>query len=300
MKKFLVGTLAVLLLISEVGCKNQTFQADTENEIFANFTISDDSEFAYDLSFEEYFSPEEYVNLISDLISLTKVESLTPVYAINDNLLFVKQTVDTYDKYEESIAILDINGNFVTNWNSNWSAHDIQFDSKCGDYFFVITQRGLYSTHSYDVVNQNGKVIASVEGTSYRHDLGQGSVLFPYGNGPAYIINSQGNVFEMQTKSVGFSFGIDLNGIEIGKIEDGLFYVFKKGINHIIAYYYNEKGEVVIDLCDNAVPYEITKLSDFSNGKAEIEFVGVNGGAYCGIIDKSGSFVSEPQKIELN
>ena len=61
-----------------------------------------------------------------------------------------------------------------------------------------------------------------------------------------------------------------------------------------MAYYYNTKGEVVIDLSTQAVNYEVTKLSDFSNGQARIEFIGANGKNYYVNIDKTGDFIGEP------
>ncbi len=288
--------MSVFFVFAIGGCGMMS--GTTEIDPLENYTISENAKSAYGDSFNEYYSPEEYVKLISELAVVTNEESIEPVYAINDKLFFVKRTIETYDEFEEAIAIVDVNGNFVTGWNIKWDDYYIKYNSKCGDYFFVRTETGLYSTDLYDIVNQEGQVIANVSGTGYWVDLDKHCVLFPQGNGSAYIVNSKGDVCELQQKSVGFNFGLYCDGFEIGKLNDGVFSVYKEGINHTIAYYYNEKGEAVIDLCDNAVPYKITKLYDFSAGKARIEFIGVAGGAYYGYIDKTGSFVDEPQQMK--
>lgn len=315
MKKLLAITVITLLLLSSVGCKNQRSQdlsdqgtnsnyiqddySDTENDPFANSTITENSKSAYDLSFNGYYTPKEYVDLISNLITLTNEESIEPVYAINDNLLFVKRTIDTYDKFEESIAIVDINGNFITDWNTNWKDYDIQFRTKCGDYFFIITKGHIYNYFDCDVVNQQGKVIANVYCKENRYDLGEGYVFFSLGADLGHIMNSKGEVIELQYKSVIPSYGEKAagaleDGDEIGKISEGLFYGFSKGNINTVAYYYNTKGEVVIDLSTQAVNYEVTKLSDFSNGQARIEFIGANGKNYYVNIDKTGTFIGDP------
>lgn len=315
MKKILAITVVALLLLSSVGCEKQYSQdvseqgtnsnhiqddyLDTEKDPFANSTITENSKFAYDLSFKEYYSPEEYVNLISSLITLTNEKSIEPVYAINDKLLFVKRTIDTYDKFEESIAIVDVNGNFTTDWNTNWGDYDIQFRAKCGDYFFIITKGYIYNYYDCDVVNQEGKVISNVHCKENRYDLGEGYVFFSLGADFGNIMNNKGEVIELQYKSVMPSYGEKAagaleDGDEIGKISEGLFYGFSKGNINTVAYYYNTKGEVVIDLSTQAVNYEVTKLSDFSDGQARIEFIGANGKNYYVDIDKTGAFIGEP------
>ena len=195
-----------IILVCTTGC---IFPIGTkaEKDPFANFTITENAKLAYDLSFNEYYSPEEYVNLISNLITLTNEKSIEPVYAINDNLLFVKRTIDTYDSFEESIAIVDVNGNFTTDWNANWGDYDIQFRAKCGDYFFIITEAHSYNYYNCDVVNQEGEVITNVYCKENRYDLGDGYVFFSLGADFGNIMNSKGEVIELQYKSVVPSYG---------------------------------------------------------------------------------------------
>lgn len=304
MKKLFAITVVALLLLLGVGCKKQHSQSvaeqasnssyiqdnslATEKDQFANFEITENSKFAYELSFNEYYSPEEYVNLISKLITLTNEKSIEPVYAINDKLLFVKRTIDTYDEFEESIAIVDVNGNFTTDWNTDWGDYDIQFRAKCGDYFFIITEGD-----ACDVVNLDGKIVSHIMCGTERYDLGNGYIFFYYGT--SYIMNDRGEVIELQYKSVIPNYDKNVvSNFEIGKIADGLFYGFSKGNVNTVAYYYNTQGEVVIDLSTQAVNFEVTKLSDFLNGQARIEFIGVNGKNYYANIDKTGAFIGEP------
>lgn len=261
------------------------------------------AQFAY-VDFSAYYSPEEYVNFISKLKAALNETRLNPVYPINEKLLFAYRVVDTYDKYEESCAIVDVDGNLITDWNANWSASDISNDAKCGDYFFITTGKGDYygNTSICDVINKEGELISTVHCGQYRYDIGSGYIFFSRGRDNGYIMNDKGEVIELQYKSVIPGYG-ELPGAylseddELGKISEDLFYIYSKGNNNTVAYYYNTQGEVLIDLSTQAVNYRVTKMSDFVNGQARIEFVGANYKDYYVYIDKTGAFIGEPVEM---
>ncbi len=317
MKKLLL-LIVSLLMVGLCACENIEFAGEGEKDSFAQnsnpstnyeipkkpfdgLNVSENAQKAYNMSFKDDYTPEEYSILIDLLKESTKEESLEPVYMINKNLLFVQRIIDTYDKHEESVAVIDTNGKIIQNWNADWGVYDIQYRAKCGEYFFIIKKGYIYNTYDCDVVNQEGEIISEVHCKGERYDIGSGYVFFSLGGDFGNIMTPTGEVIELNYKSVYPSY-CDHSGSlvegkdEIGKVSEGLFYGFSKGNNNTVAYYYNTQGEVVIDLSTQAVNFEVTKLSDFSNGQATIEFIGANGKDYTAIIDKTGNFVGEPME----
>lgn len=302
MKKTAVLIAAFLLLLCCAGCQPPSTAPDTEDP-FANYSISQRARDSYDYSFNQYYTPEEYVNLTTTLPTLLDDASVEPVYAISDSLFLVIRTIDRYDLSESSIAVVDGEGNIITDWNSTWSVTDIWHNAKCGDYLFIETESLGYGDCQCDVVNKEGKVLTTVTCKSARYDLGEGYVFFSKGQDFGNIMNSKGEVIELEYASVMPGYGSKTDGSlgddeAIGKISEGLFYGFGKGNVNTVAYYYNTQGKVVIDLSTRVVNFEVTKLSDFSNGQARIEFIGANYKTYYGYIDKTGAFVEEPTLCE--
>ena len=169
------------------------------------------------------------------------------------------------------------------------------------DYFFVTTEVRPYSTYVYDVINKNGEIITSLSCKEYVHDIGEGYVFFSHGNDWGHIMTPEGLVVDLQAASVWPSYCL-FNGEledddEIGRVKEGLFYGFSAGNLNTVAYYYNTRGEVVIDLSTQAVNFKVTKLSDFCDGQARIEFTGANYKRYYAFIDKTGAFIDEPIEI---
>ncbi len=304
MRKFILLIL-VLLILSFCSCENVDFNKnnpDDVEDLFKNFEISENDEYAYERSFNKAFTPEQYVNLISNLKTLMKEQSIEPLYMISKDLLFVKRTINTYDKFEEAIAIVNTNGEIVLDWNTDYGDYDIQIRAKCGDYFFAIKKGYGYGLFDCDVINKEGKIITTLQCSEKRYDIGNGYIFFSLGADCGHIMDSSGKVVDLQYKSVIPSYCQKSNGAldndeEIGKISEGLFFGFSKGNVNTVAYYYNTNGEVVIDLSTQAVNFEVTKLSDFANGKANIEFIGANGKNYTAVIDKTGEFIGEPKEV---
>lgn len=261
--------------------------------------LSEDVCWMFEYGFDDYYLYEEYYELMETLITKLDDESILPIYPINDKLFFIQRTIDTYDKYEVSIAIVNTDGEILSDWHSNWGVSDIRYNAQCGDYFFIKSDEYYSGIYYYDVVNNEGKIIANIRCCEEKYDIGEGYIFYTLGNDFGYIMNPTGDVIELKTASVMPSYGQKPDGKlsrdqAVGQISEGLFYGFSKGNVNTVAYYYNTDGEVVIDLSTRAVNFEVTKLSDFSDGQARIEFVGANGRNYYAYIDKTGSFVGEP------
>ena len=252
--------------------------------------------------FSEHYSLEEYLNLITKLRETSGEASAMPIYPLSDNLVFVERNISTYDYVDQSIAIMTVAGEQVTDWNADWGAYDIQYRANCGEYFFIITKAHIYNNYNCDVVNKAGNVIANVYCKENRYDIGDGYVFYSLGADFGQIMSPQGEVIELQTASVWPSYGDKSDGSlgedeEIGRISEGLFYGYSHGNVNTVAYYYNTQGEVVIDLSTQAVNFTVTKLYDFSDGQAKIEFTGADYKDYYVYIDKTGAFIGEPIEI---
>lgn len=252
--------------------------------------------------FAEKYSLEEYLGLITKLRELSGEASAMPIYPLSDNLVFVERNISTYDYVEQSIAIMTVAGEQVSDWNIDWGAYDIQYHAHCGEYFFIITKAHIYNDYNCDVVNKDGKVITNIYCKENRYDIGDGYVFYSLGADFGQIMSPQGEVIELQTASVWPSYGNKSDGSlgeneEIGKLSDGLFYGYSDGNMNTVAYYYNTQGEVVIDLSTQAVNFKVTKLYDFENGQAKIEFRGADYKYYSVFIDKTGAFIGEPTEM---
>lgn len=252
--------------------------------------------------FSDKYTLEEYLDLISKLRERTGEDSAMPIYPLSDNLVFVRRNISTYDYVEQSIAIMTIAGETVTDWNADWGDYDIQHRAKCGEYFFIITKAHIYNDYNCDVVNKEGKIIANIYCKENRYDIGEGYIFYSLGADSGRIMNPQGEVIELQRASVipsygGKAAGALQEGQAIGKISEGLFYGYSDGNLNTVAYYYNTDGEVVIDLSTQVVNFKITKLYDFSNGQARIEFRGADYKYYYAYIDKTGAFIGEPVEM---
>lgn len=265
-----------------------------------NFEDADDILHNYQY-FEDKYTLMEYCNLATRLRAKTGENSAVPIYLLSESLVFVRRNISTYDYVEESIAILTMDGEGVTDWNAEWGEYDIQYRAQCGDYFFIITDASAYD-YDCDVVNKNGQVISNITCKERRYDIGEGYVFFSFGNDWGRIMNPEGEVIKLQVASVWPSYcepsmGSLAEGDAIGRVSEGLFYGLSIGNNNTAAYYYNTSGEVVIDLSTQAVNFKVTKLSDFSDGQARIEFTGADYKKYYAYIDKSGKIIGEPIEI---
>ena len=299
MKKILLFTLIIVMFVVSIsGCNwNAYYDHSYDDDLFKPKTD-------YDYGFSEYYTEEEYEELLVELRERFDDESISTVYAVNKGVMFIMKTIDTYNKYEEQIALVNLNNNTVSSWRTEWSKDDIREKAICGDYFFVHCCKTCYAyaDHRRDVINKNGRIIATIECPLNRYDIGMGYVFFAM-NKRGYIMSPTGRVYELQSASVTMSIGgvdeeLNEEDEDVGNVSYGMFYVYKKGNINTVAYYYNLQGEVVIDLSTTVVDYTITKLYDFSNnGTARIEFRGANYKDYYAYINEKGEFVQEPVEM---
>jgi len=249
--------------------------------------------------FAEACSLEEYCELLTKPDTATGEESLLPLCPLSDDLIFAKRHISTYDYVEESIAILDMEGNIIRGWDPEWGEYDIQYRAKCGDYFFITTKGYAYDYYDCDVVNKAGEVIANIYCKAKKYDIGEGYVFFSLGADWGQIMNPRGEVIELQPgvdwPSYGDASGTLRDGEAIGKLSEGLFYGLCT--KRSAAVYYNTNGEVAIDLSKEVRNFEVTQMSDFSDGQARIEFTGADYRDYYAFIDKAGAFIGEPVEI---
>ena len=236
--------------------------------------------------FIDYYTFETYYDLITTLRT-TGEKSVTPRCALNDRLFFAERNISTYNKVEESIAILSVEGEIVLEWDPQWTGLD-----QCGDYFFLETYAdGTYVCY---VVNKEGRIITNLAYNTGKYDIGEGYVFLCGGRGK--IMSPQGEVVELREEAVRWnpSTGMLEKGQELGKISEGLFYGFSERPYVNVARYYSTTGETVIELSSHKINFKVTKLYDFSNGQAKIEFTGADNKYYYGFIDKTGAFIGEP------
>ena len=302
MKKLFACLLTMLFICSLVGCGRSDGSSKdsqtTKIDPLAGHNLSNTAKVAYKESFNSYFSAEEYIDLIKRLKNVLNDESVEPIFAVNENYLFVIHTIDRYDLYEESMAVVDVNGNLKTQWNTKWKPTDVRKFAKCGDYFFVVTEEDAFHDLTCEVINQQGEILSTIVCPKYRYDLGDGYVYFSRNN-IGYIMNPDGEVIQLEYGSVrlfcgSLPYGELTKDQSIGTISEGLFYCVSNGNDHTAACYYNTNGEVVIDLSTRAVNFKVTQLYNFKDGKARVKFTGANGKKYEAYIDHAGNFIGEP------
>lgn len=284
--------------IADFGQYHYEYRIDPESYISLFADFEDEKEILYQYKFfKERFSFKEYCEFVKKLRKIYVEYTVIPIYVLNDNLFFIRRNISTYNYVEESIAIVTTDGEIVSNWNAQWEEYDIQYRAKCGDYFFVRTKAGPYNRYCHDVINSYGQTIANIECYAEKYDIGEGYVFFSFGYD--YIMNPQGHVIQLQIGSVYPSYCLNGTGelcdtAAIGKVSEGLFYGLSIGNVNTVAYYYNTSGEVVIDLSTRAVNFKITRLYDFREGRARIEFIGADNKKYSAYIDKTGAIIEEP------
>lgn len=312
MKRFLVillcVTVSVLILSS---CGNDNYDAILTEEdpvdILAEVGLSleyDDAKNMVDRHtyFAEIFTFEEYCDLIAKLHTATGEQSLVVLYPINEEVFFVQKTVSTYNEDEAYFAIMNVNAELTVEWNSEWSYIYIT-DSVYNEFCVVPCGYSSYNgaVELCDVINMNGRRVATIEGNGDCFELGNGYILCagPGVAGGATIVHTSGESHEVE------GFGIGITGPNIveedawiGKLSEGLWgTIVDRGNRGIYARYYNTNGEMVIDLRENLTNFAVTKLGEFTEGQAKIEFTGANHKNYYAYIDKTGAFVDEPIEI---
>lgn len=283
-------------------------QEPTALDQLVNADISDEWIKIYKNKFSQYYTAEQYVALCE----ITTRLAAEPKEAVNSSLFFVTQNLSTYDKINKKAFLVNTDGEILREYvdTDEFSSVSIPYSFNVGKYSFVSTAVDNYSMQK-DVFSFNGEFIGtytikatlSYAGTlSYTYDLGDDYWIFaPISKGhySLYLLNPNGEVFEIDAKEWN---NLPYNAYKdkwiIGELSDGVFSVFVDCYGKKYAYYFDSFGECVLDLSEDVFAYEVCQVSNFSNGQAEIEFVGVDKKNYRVQIDKSGNFISGPTLSE--
>lgn len=254
--------------------------------------------------FCEILAPREYIELVKTAENL----SATPYFAIGKNAFLAAQDITSYNTDEDYFVIMDMSGNILKKYD-NYIAISLSNPKSIGKYTFIVTQ---FDPDKYDIVDENGKVVNQLKNLAFSNSfykiievsaLGNDYFLFSETleeNGTEqnvlYIMKPDGQYCRVQlpAKHIAEEIVVDLEKIEYGKLCDNLFYLHFENALGTWAWYTNTSGHVVIDLSSKTTNYHITKLGDFSEGVATIEFKGADNKNYVGTIDTQGNFVEEP------
>ena len=238
----------------------------------------------------------------------------------DDNVIIVRDNIDTYDKYVIQVGIMDGEGNWLYPLSEDFifakairdehmeptlSIPDTKIDSRhvtyLGEGMFILSRHIAVISESGHVADIRGTNCSTTAASGYNCYLfnintGQTAVfgarqITHFENGYAlmyqsersnanfFSISSNGTVTELPVQDSSWSNGPGNSGYS-----DGLF--FANG------YFYDINGTQEIDL----TKYKLTDTPYFMNGQCEIRFVNEGGTAYKAIIDKSGNFISSPEK----
>ena len=311
-----------LLFFSLTACSNQMQEdekvaepiIEAPQDTFANNGISEYLQQIYADSsrrFSEFFTPEEYVKLCSVADSI----SAEPSYAISKYVFSVHQDISTYNVSEHNYLVIDTSGNTVIDYGQNDSVDFTINNVAFGSLTFFYT-----GSRTYDILDEQGRILNSVQYSKdpvYIADLGSGFYLFATisnigrSSYDLYILNPDGKCYQVINPTGYWKARIDIDMSEIpakysidaqiGNVSEGMVSVCYtrsvRGSDETCAYYCDTSGNLVINLSSNEMKFHVTELEDFSNGLAQIEFVGADRKKYQATINQSGQFVDEPELI---
>lgn len=315
MKKLIVLCCSVVILLSF----STAFAIDSSTKNYLRENGVDSHR--YEDYFDGEYTPEEYVALCKHF----EQYDAELLYAIGENAYVVRQDFSTYSKVDVRYRIMSYDGSILRDYGDSIIGDYVRI----GNYVFVMTES--YPA-TYDIFNTDGQFISIFDENSsvnyysasvrLRADLGDGYYLFENvrsgdgkGSGDFYILNPQGEVCQLHTYYYDFhvmkTYYADIdknemlgrtNGhvtglVEVGKISEGRFAIWGNNVYRgYFAVYFDVNGTRLIDLSEKATGFEVTKLGEFCNGQAEIEFRGVDYREYVGVIDAAGEFVGEPER----
>ncbi len=152
------------------------------------------------------------------------------------------------------------------------------------------------------IIDTHGEILARFEknATTKYNCLKNGNIIFSndieiqggsYSGKNAYMfVKIRGDFVEVPVPA--------WQSIETIDYSDGLLLIYSNYYIDPGAKYFDEEGKCVLDL-DNSSEYykEVVFASDFVNGEATVNFVGMDGNWYMVQIDKSGVWKTDPERI---
>ncbi len=327
MKQVCILLVIVMLLLSACGAPAKAPQGEasgqdevTTESSLANYEIGEYLEQLYTTEsrgFGNFFSPEEYVKLCTVISGM----SAEPCYAVSKYAVFIHQTTATYNSKEEKYLLIDTDGNTIIDYGDNaWTVDMPNNFMRFGDLTFVKTNG---NPAKYDILDQYGQIKNAVEYSKnlcprYIGDLGDGYFLFAIvenigrSNYNLFVLHPSGDCYEViaPTGYWNADLTVDNSAEEItynldatvGQLKEGLFSIcysrYMTDSKKTCAFYCDTNGNLQINLSSDEVGFHITKLGAFSEGKAEIKFVGADGKNYTAVINKNGDLVGNPTSAD--
>lgn len=275
MKKLLTITVAALLLLATVGCKNQDLHnSNVQNQSQELYDNIDLSQYASYGSFSDdgvmWVEKSDYtgksygcINTEGEyVIPLTSTIKEIPGFAFKNGFCVVI--------FKSSKRIDNENG--------------VEYEDEFG---------GIYNSKG-ELVNR-----FEIEGSSWNY-LNNGNIFFsdidPYGtlshtSSNAYMFCAEtSELIEMPIPA--------WQGASSLEYSDGLMLIYSRYYRNPGAKYYDEKGKCIIDL-DNSNEYykQVMYATDFTDGQASVNFIGMDDNWYNVKIDKTGKWINEPIQI---
>lgn len=299
---FVILTVILLAACGDNGNipQGEIARGEVENEV-SIFEKNNIEENTYYSSFESVFTPEEYVDLCNTLRPM----SATPALAISEFCFIANVEEATYNTCERMYVLMDISGNVLKDYGVNENGFCPVKVDEVGEYHFV----GNYGDSvDFDILDDHGNIVATLHDTSdiihEVSDLGDNYYIFAvggYAGYKLYILNPDGE-YHMISRPSQIDYPLDyerlMNEAEIGRLSEGLFFMRYETFPNTCAFYCNTLGEKVIDLTSSITNYHVTKLDDFSNSKARIDFDGADGNKYYVTINPKGDFLHDPVRLE--
>lgn len=280
-----------------------------EPDIWAGIEIDEYFKLNYD-SYDDYLSPHELV----DIIELAAEIGAKPKRAISKKMVLIHQTLTTFDSETKKTLLITTDGEIIREYPPE------EFN---GDYYhstpYNCEFHGNYIVGN-ELFTEDGTFIKTLDLIGEIHDsivIGDETYLISYiDNGYIffYFLYPDGSAQEWDFKAffpphwlcTSMEYGevaslpVDYTEdcISIGYMSDGLMGVhYVSSLKHYL-FYFNKKGELVINLSHDQTPYKVYELGCFKDGEAEIKLIGMDNKNYVAVINTAGEFIGDPCIID--
>lgn len=272
----------------------------SEPNAFDDDNISDELISIYWKEFAKFYSIEEYIELCNISIQISAV----PETAVNSNLFLAVRDLSTYNKIEKNALLLNTAGEIIREYEDTEESEYLTYipsTYKIGKYSIVSTNASVFEM---DVFNDSGDFVGAYPVTEGIIDvifaIGDEYYVFVPKNSRTHclqMIQPTGDIYYVDTDYYNNPPYDDLlNGnVAVGKMSESMFSLRYEYILDTYAYYFDIYGDVVIDLSEEVVNFEVLELGEFSNGQAVIKFKGADLKVYTGIINTYGEFITPPK-----
>ncbi len=288
-----------------ISTKDETIPEPTSiSDIWDGVEIDEYFKFNYG-SYDDYLSPKE----LADVVNMAAEMSAKPSKAVSKKMVLIHQTITTFDSETKKTFLVTTDGEIIREYAP------VEFN---GDYLHTAPYtREFFGNYivGFELFSEGGTFIKKLDLIGPIHDLvvlddetylisyvskGHNTLyfLFPDGSSQEWYFKRDTSPWPDTPMTYGeiASLPVDSreDGMSIGYMSEGLMGVhYVRGWDHYL-FYYNEKGEQVINLSHTETPYKVYELGCFKDGQAEIKLVGVDEKTYVAVINTAGEFVGNP------